>query len=169
MKRVILLLTGIIVISNALWGYVYFKEINKASKVYTLHGTGKMWGVINYKIIDSPSKILRGNGRLVYKGDPKDIENSTYYKYEIQELNGDDESRTIFVNEASSKEGPVSILANFNDTGFIPETDSYKLKKDEQNFESTMITIAWNDNEGKLYSENVNLDIDSEIDLNDES
>ncbi|RUT43277.1 hypothetical protein EJP82_20910 [Paenibacillus anaericanus] len=173
MKKIVLLLTGIIIISNAIWSYVYFKEINKASnsgiQVYNLNGTGEIWDVINYKIIVSPTKIQRGNGRLVYKGDSKNIENSTYYKYEIKEINIDDKYGTVFVNEASSKGGPVSILSNLNDTGSIIGEFSYdELKKDKQNYESTTITITWNDNEGRLHSETVNLDIDSEIVLNDE-
>lgn len=77
MKKIVLLLTGIIIISKSIWSYVYYKEINKASnsgiQVYNLNGTGEIWDVINYKIIVSPTKIQRGNGRLVYKGDSKNI------------------------------------------------------------------------------------------------
>ncbi|MCM3337896.1 hypothetical protein M3650_04420 [Paenibacillus sp. MER TA 81-3] len=172
MKKIILLLLGIIIISNVIWSYLYFKDIkplNTGVQVYNLNGMGEIWDVKNYKIIVSPSKILRGHGKLVYKGDPKNIENSTYYKYEIKEINSGGNYETVYVNEASSKDGPVAILNNLNDIGSVTGEYSYdELKKDKQNYKNTTLTITWNDSEGELHSETVALDLDSEITLNDD-
>lgn len=173
MKKIIFLLLGILIVSNVIWSYLYIKNIEKVSKAvvqyYNLNGTGEMWGITDYKIIVSPSKILRGHGKLAYKGDPKNIENSTYYKYEIKEINPYGNHETVYVNEASSKDGPVAILINLNDRGSITGDYTYdELKKDKQNYESTTLTITWNDNNGELHSETINLDIDSEITINDE-
>jgi hypothetical protein len=174
MKRLILVLVvGVIIISNAIWGYLYFnKEVETTSnagvQVYTLNGTGEIWDVIEYKIIISPSKILRGYGKLVYKGDPNDLENSTYYKYEVNEINTNNNAETVLVGEARSTNGPVSILNN-TDIGSITSSYSYgELSKGRQTYESTTFTITWNDNEGNIHSETINLDIDSEISLNDD-
>ncbi|MNI54911.1 hypothetical protein D3C76_1389540 [compost metagenome] len=171
MKKLIILLSSIIIISNSIWSYVFFKGINKPSdiaiQVYNLNGTGEMWDVINYQIIVSPSKILRGHGGLVFKGDPKDIENSTYYEYEFKEINSSGNYDTVYSIIASSKDGPVSILNNLNIGSITGEHNYDELKKDKQNYENTTLTITWNDNKGELHSETVNLDIASEITLND--
>lgn len=61
-------------------------------------------------------------------------------------------------------DGSVSILNNINDIGSMTSVYSYdELEKDRQNYASSTLTITWNDNEGKLHSETVDLDIDNEI------
>lgn len=173
MKRVILALVGIILISNSIWGYLYFnKEDDTASnanvQVYTLNGTGATWDVKDYKIIISPSKIFRGHGKLIYKGDSNDLTNSTYFKYDINERNFNNNVATVLGSEASSLDGPLSILKNTT-IGSITNPYSYgELSKDRQTYENSTVTITWNDNEGINYSEIIHLDIDSEISLNDD-
>ncbi|MGG4103235.1 hypothetical protein AAXB25_04835 [Paenibacillus lautus] len=168
MKKTIVLLLSIIIISNGIWSYMYFNSVVKSSnievQVYTLNGTGEKWNITDYKIIISPNKILRGHGNLAYKGDPTDIENSTYYKLEFKETNPYGEYETVYANVGSSKGGPVSILADLNDTGSIKSEYSYdELQKDRQNYESTTLTITWNDNEGELHSEIINLSINNDM------
>src|SRR5690606_35372950 len=91
MKKIIWLLLGFFIVSNAIWSYCYINNAKKESKVfvqyYNLVGTGEMWDITEYKIILSPSHVFRGQGKLTYKGDPIDLEKSTYYKYEIKEIN----------------------------------------------------------------------------------
>lgn len=170
MKKTIVLLLGIIVISNGIWSYIYFSSVDKDKssnievQVHTLNGKGEMWDITDYKIIISANSILRGHGNLAYKGDPTDIENSTYYKLEFKEINPFGEYETMYANEASSKGGPVSILTNLNDTGSIKSEYTYdELKKDRQNYQSTTLTITWNDNEGELHTEAINLSIDNDM------
>lgn len=170
MKKTIVLLLSIIIISNGIWSYMYFNSVDKSSnievQVYTLNGTGEKWNITDHKIIISPNKILRGHGKLAYKGDPTDIENSTYYKLEFKETNSYGKYETVYANVGSSKGGPVSILADLNDTGSIKSEYSYdELQKDRQNYESTTLTITWNDNEGELHSETINLSIDNDMDV----
>ena len=166
MKKIIFLLSAIFIISNVVWGFMYFKRIDAPSnisvQVYDLRGTGELWDITDYKIIVSPNKILRGHGKLAYKGDPKNVENSTYYKFEFKEINPYGKYETVLVNEASSDAGPVSLLDNLNNIGSITSEYSYdELNKNKQNFESTTLTITWNDNEGEFYSETVDLFIES--------
>ncbi|WP_040948956.1 hypothetical protein [Gorillibacterium massiliense] len=172
MKKLIILLSSIIIISNAIWSYVFYIVINKPSdttiQVYNLNGTGVMWDVINYQIIVSPSKILRGHGGLIFKGDPNQIENSTYYKYELKEINSNGSYETVYVKIASSEDGPVSILNNLNIGSITGEHAYDEQKKDKQNYENTTITITWNDGKGEFHSETVDLEINSEITLNDD-
>lgn len=90
MKKLILVLVAVVIISNAIWSYLYFNKefetnLNTGVQVYTLKGTGDTWDVLDYKIIISSSKILRGHGKLVFKGDPSSLVNSSYYKYEVNE------------------------------------------------------------------------------------
>lgn len=172
MKRLIVLLIGIIVISNAIWSYVFLRDANanKPSdatiQVYNLSGKGEIWDVVNYQIIVSPSHIHRGHGGLVFKGDPQHIENSTYYGYEIKEINSSGQYQTVYSNIARSTGGPLSILANL-DIGSITGEYAYEeLKKDRQNYDSSTVTITWNDNKGELHSETINLDIASESKFN---
>lgn len=171
MKKLVLLLTGIIVISNAIWSCVYFSDKGITSKsstdvqIYMLNGTGNLWDVNDYSIVISDSEIFRGSGTLVYKGEPQNLENSTYYKYEFKELSTNNINETVYVFEAVSENGRVSILQNLN-IGSITGGYSYdELKKNNQNYESTTVTITWNDNEGQMHTETVNLDIDREITL----
>ncbi|RRJ61734.1 hypothetical protein EHV15_01145 [Paenibacillus oralis] len=121
MKKIIFLLSAIFIISNVVWGFMYFKRIDPPSnivvQVYNLNGTGEVWDITDYKIIVSPNKILRGHGKLAYKGDPKNVENSTYYKFEIKKINPYGKDETVFVNEASSEAGPVGLLDNLDDIG----------------------------------------------------
>lgn len=171
MKKIVLLLIGVIVITNGIWSYVYFKEKDSTSKIntevqiYTLNGTGDLWDVENYSIIISGTEIFRGSGELVYKGETQNLENSTYYKYEFKELSTNNTNETVYVFETVSENGRVSILQNLN-IGSITGGYSYdELKKNNQNYESTTVTITWNDNEGQMHTETVNLDIDREITL----
>ncbi|GGA40523.1 hypothetical protein [Paenibacillus physcomitrellae] len=169
MKRLVFILLGVILITNIIWGIVYNEKNSKSSKsvvhVYTLNGKGELWDISDYKIIVTEDKILRGNGKLTYKGAPKNIENSTYYKYDFKEMNSTEKYETVYTHEASSSGGPVAILENLdNDTGSITGDYSYnELLKDKQNYESTTLTITWNDNNKELHTETIDLDIDSEI------
>lgn len=168
MRRIIIVLTGVFLLSNAIWGFMYFKKakepLNTNVQIYSLNGEGENWDVINYKIIVSPTSILRGHGSLVYKGEPQNIENSSYYMFEAQEKNKDNIYQTVYVKEVISNSDSASILDNINDIGSMTSEYSYdELEKDRQNYASSTLTITWNDNEGKLHSETVNLDIDNEI------
>lgn len=77
-EKIIFLLSAIFIISNVVWGFMYFKRIDAPSnisvQVYDLRGTGELWDITDYKIIVSPNKVLRGHGKLTYKGDPKNVE-----------------------------------------------------------------------------------------------
>ncbi|MNE56168.1 hypothetical protein D3C76_18330 [compost metagenome] len=174
MKK-ILLLIAIIVITNAAWIYFYSNASNKPStessnsaiQIFDLNGTGEMWDMENYKIIVTPSQVVRGYGKIVYKDDPKNLENSTYYKFEFKEVSPSGSYDSVYSNEALSKGGPLSILDNLNEIGSISNENSYdELKKDKQNYESTILIVTWNDNEGELHSETVQLEITDEIALN---
>ncbi|MEK3740380.1 MULTISPECIES: hypothetical protein [Paenibacillus] len=173
MKKLILVLVAVVIISNAIWSYLYFNKefetnLNTGVQVYTLKGTGDTWDVLDYKIIISSSKILRGHGKLVFKGDPSALVNSSYYKYEVNEKNTNNKDETVLVNEARSTDGPVSILSN-TDIGSITGPYSYdELNKNRQNYENTTLSITWNDNEGEIHSETISLDIESEISLKDD-
>ncbi|WP_010275696.1 hypothetical protein [Paenibacillus senegalensis] len=175
MRKIIYLLAGIIVISNVIWGSVFLTrnssqaESIKDVQIYTLKGTGRLWEAADYKVIISPAKIMRGHGSLAYKGDPKEIENSTYYKIEIQELNPNGHYESVYVNEASSHGGPINILSNLNDIGSITGdyADNERLK-DRHNYGSSVLTITWNDNDGELHSETINLNMAAEIILSED-
>lgn len=171
MKKLIVLLSSIIIISNAVWSYVFFMDVNKPSdttiQVYNLNGDGEMWDMKNYQVIVTPSQILRGHGGLVFKGDPEDIENSTYYGYEFKEMNSSGNYETVYSNIASSQNAPISILMNLNIGSITGEYSYEELNKDKQNYENTTVTITWSDNKGELYSETINLDITSEVTLNE--
>jgi len=166
MKKIIFLLIAALIISNVIWGYLYFKVDHPAVHVYNLKGTGEMWDITDYKIIVTPSNILRGHGKLAYKGDPKNFEKITYYQMKFEELNLDGNYDIVYMTEASSKEGTVAIPANLNDIGSITREYSYnEPKKDIHNYNSTTLTITWNDNDGKLHSESIRLSIENEINL----
>lgn len=171
MKKIVVLLSSIIIISNAVWSYVFFMDVSKSSdtmlQVYNLSGEGEIWDIVNYQVIISSNKILRGHGGLVFKGNPKDIENSTYYGYEFKEMNSSGNYETVYTNVASSQGGPISILMNLNIGSITGEYAFEELKKDKQNYENTTLTITWNDNKGELHSETLDLDITGEITLNE--
>ncbi|KKO54658.1 hypothetical protein [Paenibacillus sp. DMB20] len=172
MKRIITILIGVIILSNGVWSNFYFynqdePEYNTGAQVYILNGSGERWDVEGYKIIISPRKILRGHAKLVYKGNPNEIDKSTYYKYEIKERNND-KNETVYSSSSSSNDGSVSILSNLNDVGSITGSYSYdELNKNKQTYESTTMTIAWKDNKGKMHSETIDLEIHSDISIND--
>ncbi len=168
MRRIIYLLSAIIIISNGVWGWIYLKNVdrpplNSEVRIYSFNGEGEKWDITGYKVIVTPNKILRGYGSLAFKGDSDDIRNSSHYKFEVKEQNINGNYETVYVSEAYSKDGPVSILENLDDIGSM--TSEYftdEINKDIQNFESTTITITWNDNEGEAYSEMISLSINSE-------
>lgn len=169
MKKIVILLSSIIVITNVVWGCVFFMNDKNDSQpsdpalhIYNLNGSGQMWEIANYQVIVSSSEILRGHGRLVFKGDPKDIENSTYYEYEFKEMNSSGDYETVYSNIARSQGGPLSILMNLNIGSIKGDYAFEELKKDKQNYENTTLTITWDDNKGETHSETINLDITSE-------
>jgi len=168
MKKIICFLLVVFIMTNVIWGWMYFKNLDKPKntvvRVYDFSGGGEKWDIADYKIIITPTKILRGHGKLAYKGDYKNIENSTYYKFEMKEKNIYGNYETVYVSEAISKNGPVAILENLEDIGSITsEYSNFEVNKGRQNYESTTITITWNDNEGELHSETINLSINNEI------
>ncbi|MNW49211.1 hypothetical protein D3C74_266200 [compost metagenome] len=62
----------------------------------------------------------------------------------------------------------IVLIINLNEIGSISNENSYdELKKDKQNYESTILIVTWNDNEGELHSETVHLEITDEIALNE--
>ena len=110
----------------------------------------------------------RWHGKLVYKGDSNDLSNSTYFKYEINERNFNNNDVPVLGSEAISLDVPLSILNNTN-IGSITNPYSYgELSKDRETYENSTVTITWNDNEGFNHSERIQLDIDSEVSLNDD-
>ncbi|AJS60685.1 hypothetical protein [Paenibacillus sp. IHBB 10380] len=170
MKRLIFILITILMLSNAVWSYLYFNKnsdetaANHTVRLYVLNGTGEKWDVKNYKIIISSDKILRGHAELVYKGSSKEIENSTYFNYTFYESGHDNQKEAVYAKDARSFGGPISILDNNKDVGSITGEYSYgETKKDRNNYESTTLEISWKDNEGEDHLEMIELDIDSEI------
>lgn len=170
MKKNIVICLGIIILSNGIWSYMYFNKLNKSDintdvHLFTLDGVGEQWDVEGYKILISPQKILRGNAKLVFKGDPSEIDKSTYYSFQFKEgINNMDE--VVYSTVSSSYNGSVSILSNINSTGAITSSYSYgELNKDRTTFESSTMTITWNDNEGEIHTETIDLDVVNEITL----
>ncbi|OMD67358.1 hypothetical protein BSK48_19860 [Paenibacillus odorifer] len=63
MKKLILVLVAVVIISNAIWSYLYFNKevetnLNTGVQVYTLKGTGDTWDVLDYKIIIRMKQFL---------------------------------------------------------------------------------------------------------------
>ncbi|OAB45170.1 hypothetical protein [Paenibacillus antarcticus] len=52
-------------------------------ELYQLEGEGTKWKVDHYKVLKTPKIIKRGFARLVYVGDVKEIDQSSYYNIEI--------------------------------------------------------------------------------------
>ncbi|KOP67377.1 hypothetical protein AMS62_20615 [Bacillus sp. FJAT-18019] len=173
MKKIIVICLGIIILSNGIWSYMYFNKQNKSDMntevhLFTLDGSGKQWDVVGYKILISPHKILRGHAKLVFRGDPSEIDKSTYYSLQFKErINNEDE--VVYTTAGSSNNGSVSILGDLTGTGAIasPYSDG-EIIKDKTSFESTTMTITWNDNDGEIHTETIDLDVVNEITLDDE-
>ncbi|GAA0134027.1 hypothetical protein YSY43_08670 [Paenibacillus sp. YSY-4.3] len=170
MKRTVWLLVGIIVVSNCLWLYLFMNEdkpavtANSNASLYLLHGTGEMWDVNDYKIMIAGDKILRGHASLNYKGDPEQLRQSTFFEYKIYEVNSRGEKEVVYANEFRSNNAEVSILDNVQDIGSLTGAYSYEeLEKDKSNYETTSLELTWQDNEGKLHTEIIDLEIDREI------
>lgn len=170
MKKIIVICLGVIILSNGIWSYMYFNKLNMNTDVhlFTMDGTGKQWDVVGYKILISPQKILRGNAKLIFKGDSTQIDKSTYYSFQFKErINNKEE--VVYSTVASSYNGSVSLLSNLNSTGAITSSYSYgELNKDRTTYESSTLTITWNDNDGEMHSETIDLDVIDEITLDDE-
>lgn len=173
MKKILVICLGIIILSNGIWSYMYFNKLNKSDMntsvhLFTLDGSGKQWDVVGYKILISPHKILRGDAKLVFRGDPSEIDNSTYYSFQFKEIINNKEE-VVYSTTASSYNGSVSLLSNLNSTGSItsPYSDG-ELNKDKTSFESTTMTITWNDNDGEMHTETIGLDVIDEITVEDE-
>jgi len=170
MRKIIVICLGMIILSNGIWSYMYFNKLNVNTDVhlFTLDGSGKQWDVVGYKILISPHKILRGDAKLVFKGDPSEIDNSTYYSLHFKErINNKDE--VVYSTAGSSNNGSVSILGDLTRTGSItsPYSDG-EINKDKTTYESTTMTITWNDNDGEMHTETIDLDVNNEIILDDE-
>lgn len=169
MKKTVLLLSSIIVITNVLWLYLYWDKdaevaVNSDVSLYSLHGTGEIWDVHDYKIIITPNKILRGHASLSYKGDPAELSQSTFFEYKFYENNHRGEKEVVYANESHSYNGPLSILDNIKDIGSLTGEYSYgELEKDRANYESTSLEITWQDNEGRQHTETIELELDNEI------
>lgn len=168
MKKTILFLASIILISNALWLYLFLDKgaediVNSDVSLYSLHGSGEAWEVHDYKILITPDKILRGHASLNYMGDPADLSQSTFFEYKFYENNNRGEKEVVYANEFHSYNGVVSILDNVKDTGSLtgPYSDG-ELEKDKSNYGSTSLEITWNDKEGQRRTEVIQLNIDKE-------
>ncbi|WP_338543372.1 hypothetical protein [Paenibacillus tundrae] len=178
MKRTIIGLFSVIIASNVVWGWLYLNKVNeqpnhsssnianKAVQMYELNGTGDMWDVSDYKIIITPNQIQRGHASLTFKGDPRSISDSNYYKLDIQEKDPEGNYSKMLSHVATSHDGPITILNNDNlkNIGYVTSDYAYdELKKDRQNYASTFLRVTWNDNDGKLHSEDIYLTIENEI------
>ena|GEM_PF-1142560 len=172
MNRRIVLLTAILVVSNIVWALLFYNSQSDRKhapdehhpfQIYFLDGRGVTWDITDYKIIIAHDHILRGEATLVYKGNPEEIEDSSYFEYTFYEMDSDGTAQAVYVNETIAIGGTVSILHNL-DTG--SQTSSYlydELAKDKQTYESTYAEIRWKDSGGKLHTETVQLDIRDEI------
>lgn len=178
MRKTFVGLLSVIIASNVIWGWLYFNKVddqtnhvssNTAStavRVYELNGTGNMWDVSNYKIIVTPNQIQRGHASITFKGDPRSIADSNYYKLDVQEKDPDGNYGKVISHVATSHDGTITILNNDNlkNIGYVTSDYAYdELKKDRQHYASTSLRVTWNDNEGKLHSEDIHLTIENEI------
>ncbi len=161
-------------ISNITWGYFYFtaetKETpnnNNGVQIYTLEGSGDDWKATNYKIIVTPDKIQRGHAKLIYLGNPKDIEESNYYNVTFYEKNHKNEQTGVYSRTDSSTDASVSILENINHIGSITGPYSYdETLRTRDNYDHSTIKISWNDSNGESHIETFDLHIVDEIIIN---
>jgi outer membrane murein-binding lipoprotein Lpp len=156
MKKLILL--SLVMLSILLSGCYSEKkiEVQKISTFsYQLEGKGDKWLVDNYKVIKTTNKIKRTSARLVYRGNNKEIDQSTFFSFQIFEDN-----KVVYSNIQSSQGGPVSILTNIDDLGAIEnEITEFDKKISRSNIENTKIKLTWKDNKGKTNVETINLSI----------
>jgi hypothetical protein len=167
MKRTIVILAGLLLLSNIFWSAVYFGNKKKLEDdmsvvLYTLNGSGQLWDVKNHNIVITPDSIIRGHSELIFKGDPEQIEDSKYFSYTFIETNHKNEQGVVLTSETQSNDGPISILSNLN-VGSISDSYSYdETRKSKSNYESTVVEILWNDKSGETKRELVELNITSE-------
>ncbi|WP_055108569.1 hypothetical protein [Paenibacillus ihumii] len=170
MKKTVWLLAVIMIITNALWLYLYLDreqtsvEASSGASLYLLHGTGEAWDIRDYKIMITGDRILRGHASLKFKGDPGELSRSTFFEYKFYENNSRGEKEVVYANEFHSNNGEVSILDNVKDIGSLTGPYSYgELEKDRSNYESTSLELTWQDHEGNRQTEMIELEIDQEI------
>ena len=174
MKRVIQALILLILATNALWAYFYVTKSNEQPaeeafgvKLYRMQGSGSLWDINNYQVVLTPHQIQRGNGSLTYKGDPQEIEDSTYYELVFEEKNRNGEYIPVYSSRASSKGGPVGILNNLDQIGSITgDYDHHELTLNPSHIESTRLTINWADSKGEVHTETIQLSIDNQFTMN---
>lgn len=172
MKKSVLVLIGALLVSNALWGAVFFvtrgtfeRSPAERFQVYTMSGTGEQWDVTNYTVVASSEKISRGPGHLVYKGNPDNLTDSTYYKYEVLEWNARNEQEVVWSTEAKANGGPVAILLNTK-LGTLDSPYPYGESIQDLNksrFEHSVIQITWDDKEGNMHTEIIALEMMNEV------
>ncbi|PZD97304.1 hypothetical protein DNH61_02830 [Paenibacillus sambharensis] len=172
MRKLLAVLAGTLVLSNVIWAYLYLSQTPPDPKVsdeaevklYTLSGSGHRWDITGYKILISPDKIMRGEGKLTYKGEPGELRDSSYFEMTFRESTPAGGMEAVFSNEYRSDNGPVSILPNAERMGRIagPYSDG-EADKTKADYENTVLEVIWEDEQGQIQTEFVELNIDDEV------
>lgn len=166
MKKVLALCIGILIVSNVIWGWLYADK-NKgvqAVHLYVLDGSGNMWDVQDYKILVFQDRILRGDAKLIYKGNPDDVDEMEQYSYRFKERVGDTEESVFSVRAGSHG---ASLFTNVQRTGTI--TSDKEPDSDRSRYLSTTLTITWKDNHGTRHTETIDLELARELTLESET
>ncbi|CAM4480650.1 hypothetical protein [Paenibacillus tarimensis] len=173
MRKLLVVMSGVLVLSNAIWGYLYWSRTVSEQTIpiaedelslYTMSGSGHLWEITGHKILISSDKIMRGRGKLTYKGEPYDLENSRYIEITFRESTPDGRMETVSSNEYRSLDGPVSILANVEQLGSMTSPySSGEFNKTKMDYENTVMEVTWEDDRGQMQTEIVELDIEGEI------
>ncbi|MGN7358392.1 hypothetical protein ACTHPF_13810 [Paenibacillus sp. SAF-054] len=141
-------------------GPVQAPERSKAWEAFTLSGKGQYWQLSDYKVIRTSSSIYRGKGSLSYRGNPSEIDESTYFGYSLYERQSSGESCSVHSHTSTSVNGPVGILDSIQQLGAIEgEPSTWELAETVQDFDNAYMEMSWRDNQGEMHTENIPLKV----------
>lgn len=159
---IIILLCSNLITIYFLWNSRPVVESQKDTNnfvLYELEGKGDNWQVNDYKVLKTTTKIKRSLARLVYLGESNQLDQSTYFTFQVIE-----ENKVVYSNEYTSEGGSISILLNIDDLGSIEsELTKFDMNISRENIENTEIKLIWEDNNGKINEETIKLSIIDEV------
>lgn len=163
-KRYTAVLIAILLMINAILLVIVINQksdqavLREGLRLYELEGSGQHWDIVHYKVLITPDRIKRGSAKLIYKGQPDDIEDSDYFSFLIIEG-----QNPVYSQASSSTGGPVSILNNLDDMGSIERP----ISDDDSPFDRPLIErskakMIWNDRDGVTHQEIIEMRISYE-------
>lgn len=132
---------------------------DRPTELFTLEGTGTAWRVEHYNVIRTKDSIWRGNAKLVYLGDPSEIESSNSFSYSVYERSGSKED-VVLAGSHTAMNGPINLLDNLDNLGSVESPlTAAEQEMAQLELSGSYMLVEWTDSQGRSKAERIPLEV----------